>query len=247
MTAQQGRYRTDLQQKAEFAWCVSRIRWAMAQPSKRGASAARGDILVFMKMPTVSTTTPPTSRDQHRPAGSGIRHGGRRARTEARAVRPELGRGVANTRIYNWLASLLRPASARLPIFTSGFRAARGDASLREFLHLLAESVFRIPRPSRWRSFCSAYAGHSPASQSTPRSGWEKATIRPLRDGVRFLLIIFKIATLYSPSKLFRTREYLILLSRSRLLARIHVRNLGASIHKHGLLLVVQRVGGSFF
>ena len=27
--------------------------------------------------------------------------------------------------------------------------------------------------------------------------------IRPLRDGLRFLLIIFKIATLYSPLKLF--------------------------------------------
>ncbi len=27
--------------------------------------------------------------------------------------------------------------------------------------------------------------------------------IRPLRDGIRFLLIIFKIATLYSPLKLF--------------------------------------------
>lgn len=27
--------------------------------------------------------------------------------------------------------------------------------------------------------------------------------IRPIRDGVRFLLIIFKIATLYSPLKLF--------------------------------------------
>jgi hypothetical protein len=27
--------------------------------------------------------------------------------------------------------------------------------------------------------------------------------IRPLKDGVRFLLIIFKIATLYSPLKLF--------------------------------------------
>jgi hypothetical protein len=30
-----------------------------------------------------------------------------------------------------------------------------------------------------------------------------KSHIRPLRDGVRFLLIIFKIATLYSPLKLF--------------------------------------------
>jgi hypothetical protein len=30
-----------------------------------------------------------------------------------------------------------------------------------------------------------------------------KSHIRPLRDGVRFLLIIFRIATLYSPLKLF--------------------------------------------
>jgi hypothetical protein len=30
-----------------------------------------------------------------------------------------------------------------------------------------------------------------------------KSHIKPLRDGVRFLLIIFKIATLYSPLKLF--------------------------------------------
>jgi hypothetical protein len=30
-----------------------------------------------------------------------------------------------------------------------------------------------------------------------------KSHIRPIRDGMRFLLIIFKIATLYSPLKLF--------------------------------------------
>src|SRR3546814_11018353 len=30
-----------------------------------------------------------------------------------------------------------------------------------------------------------------------------KSHIRPLRDGIRFLLITFKIATLYSPLKLF--------------------------------------------
>jgi hypothetical protein len=30
-----------------------------------------------------------------------------------------------------------------------------------------------------------------------------KSHIKPLRDGVRFLLIIFKIATLYAPMKLF--------------------------------------------
>jgi len=30
-----------------------------------------------------------------------------------------------------------------------------------------------------------------------------KSHIRPIKDGIRFLLIIFKIATLYSPLKLF--------------------------------------------
>lgn len=35
-----------------------------------------------------------------------------------------------------------------------------------------------------------------------PRIG-TASHIRPLRDGLRFLLIIFKIATLYSPLKLF--------------------------------------------
>jgi hypothetical protein len=30
-----------------------------------------------------------------------------------------------------------------------------------------------------------------------------KSHIRPLRDGVRFMVIIFKIATLYSPLKIF--------------------------------------------
>ena len=30
-----------------------------------------------------------------------------------------------------------------------------------------------------------------------------KSHLRPIRDGIRFLLIIFKIATLYSPLKLF--------------------------------------------
>lgn len=37
----------------------------------------------------------------------------------------------------------------------------------------------------------------------TPRRIAGKSHIRPLRDGARFLLIIIKIGTLYSPQKLF--------------------------------------------
>jgi hypothetical protein len=36
--------------------------------------------------------------------------------------------------------------------------------------------------------------------------------IRPLKDGIRFLLIIFKIATLYSPVKLFAPTALLFFL-----------------------------------
>jgi predicted PurR-regulated permease PerM len=38
---------------------------------------------------------------------------------------------------------------------------------------------------------------------NTPRRATGKSHIRPVRDGVRFLLIIIKIGTLYSPQKLF--------------------------------------------
>jgi hypothetical protein len=49
--------------------------------------------------------------------------------------------------------------------------------------------------------FRSAYAVDYVPIKAAQRVG--KSHIKPLRDGVRFLLIIFKIATLYSPLKLF--------------------------------------------
>jgi hypothetical protein len=49
--------------------------------------------------------------------------------------------------------------------------------------------------------FRSAYAVAYVPITAAQRVG--KSHIRPLKDGIRFLLIIFKIATLYSPLKLF--------------------------------------------
>jgi hypothetical protein len=49
--------------------------------------------------------------------------------------------------------------------------------------------------------FRSAYPVAYVPIRAAQRVG--KSHIRPLKDGVRFLLIIFKIATLYSPLKLF--------------------------------------------
>jgi hypothetical protein len=82
---------------------------------------------------------------------------------------------------------------------TSGFRAVRAD-KFREFLHLLPNG-FSYPTTSTMAFFRSAYAVAYVPIKAAQRVG--KSHIRPLKDGIRFLLIIFKIATLYSPLKLF--------------------------------------------
>ena len=83
---------------------------------------------------------------------------------------------------------------------TSGFRAVRAD-KFREFLHLLPNG-FSYPTTSTMAFFRSAYPVAYVPIPVAKRVG-SGSHIRPLKDGVRFLLIIFKIASLYSPLKLF--------------------------------------------
>jgi len=158
---------------------------------KRGARAARGDVLVFMD-----------ADGQHDPAeiprllakldeGYDMVVGARGWGDQA-----GVGRGVANT-FYNWLASKM--TGHRVDDLTSGFRAARAD-KFREFVHLLPNG-FSYPTTSTMAFFRSAYPVAYVPIRAAERVG--KSPIRPLRDGVRFLLIIFKIATLYAPLKLF--------------------------------------------
>lgn len=158
---------------------------------KRGARAAKGDIIVFMDADA-----------QHDPADVGrllARLGegfdmvvGARAWSGQAGV----GRGLANT-FYNWLAT--RMTGQAIADLTSGFRAVRAD-KFREFLHLLPNG-FSYPTTITMAFFRSAYAVAYEPIAVHKRVG--KSHIKPLRDGIRFLLIIFKIATLYSPLKLF--------------------------------------------
>lgn len=103
-----------------------------------------------------------------------------------------LGNGVFNG-VASWLTG--RP----IPDLTSGYRAARRERLL-EILYLLPNG-FSYPTTS-----CLAFlkAGHNvlfvPITAHR-RVGTSK--IRLLRDGTRFLLIIFKVVTLYSPLKIF--------------------------------------------
>lgn len=158
---------------------------------KRGARVAVGNILVFMD-----------GDGQHDPAdvarlletleqGFDMAVGARDWGSQA-----SVGRGLANT-LYNWLAT--RMTGHEVADLTSGFRAVRADR-FREFLYLLPNG-FSYPTTSTMAFFRSAYPVAYVPIKAAQRVG--KSHIRPVRDGLRFLLIIFKIATLYSPLKLF--------------------------------------------
>ncbi len=158
---------------------------------KRGARAASGEILVFMD-----------ADGQHEPAslatllepiacGYDMVVGARGWDGQANA-----SRGFANA-VYNRLASWM--TGFQVADLTSGLRAVRREKFL-EFLHLLPNG-FSYPTTITMAFFRSAYAiKYVPVAV---RSRIGRSHLRPLRDGIRFLLIIFKIATLYSPLKLF--------------------------------------------
>ena len=158
---------------------------------KAGARAARGETLVFLD-----------ADGQHDPAdiprllakleeGYDMAVGARRDHSQA-----SWGRGVAN-RIYNRLASWI--TSYQVLDLTSGFRAVRAER-FREFLYLLPNG-FSYPTTITMAFFRSGYPVAYAPIVAGRREG--KSHIQPLQDGVRFLLIIFKIGTLYSPLKLF--------------------------------------------
>lgn len=158
---------------------------------KTGARAASGDIIVFMD-----------ADGQHDPAdiprfldkmaeGYDMVVGARQAGSQA-----SVGRGLANG-FYNRLASWM--TGQRIEDLTSGFRAVRASR-FREFLYLLPNG-FSYPTTSTMAFFRAGYSVAYLPIMAAKRIG--KSHIHLVKDGVRFLLIIFKIGTLYSPLKLF--------------------------------------------
>jgi glycosyltransferase involved in cell wall biosynthesis len=168
---------------------------------KSGARAARGDVIVFMD-----------GDGQHRPEdiprllkhiedGYDLVVGARQSGSQA-----SMGRGFAN-KFYNLLASYM--TGQRVADLTSGFRAVKA-AKFREFIYLLPNG-FSYPTTSTMAFFRAGYAVRYEPIDAASRVG--KSHLRPLKDGVRFLLIIFKIGTLYSPLKLFAPIAGLIFLA----------------------------------
>lgn len=158
---------------------------------KTGARHASGDIIVFMD-----------ADGQHDPAdiprflvkiseGYDMVVGARQAGSQANFVR-----GLANS-FYNRLASWM--TGQKIEDLTSGFRAVRADRFL-QFLYLLPNG-FSYPTTSTMAFFRAGYSVTYIPIMAAKRIG--NSHIRIMKDGVRFLLIIFKIGTLYSPLKLF--------------------------------------------
>jgi glycosyltransferase involved in cell wall biosynthesis len=158
---------------------------------KRGARAAKGEILMFMDADGQHAADTIPRMLQGIEAGYDMVVGARGWDGQA-----SVGRGLANG-LYNRISSWMTGHPVR--DLTSGFRAVRAD-KFREFLHLLPNG-FSYPTTITMAFFRSGYAVAYEPIPVAQRIG--RSHIRPLRDGLRFLLIIFKIATLYSPVKLF--------------------------------------------
>ena len=117
--------------------------------------------------------------------------GARSAETQATHAR-RAGNGALNQ-----LASYL--TGREIPDLTSGFRGARASA-LREFIHLLPNG-FSTPTTTTLAFLKAGYSVAFEPIHARQRTGQSK--IRLARDGTKFLIIIFKIVTLFSPLRIF--------------------------------------------
>ena len=115
-------------------------------------------------------------------------------------------RRIANA-IYNKIASYL----SNYPIkdLTSGFRVVHRD-TFNRFLYLLPNG-FSYPTTITMAFLRSGYAINYVPIIARERKG--KSHINPLKDGLRFLLIIIKVASLYSPFKFFTPASILLFIA----------------------------------
>jgi glycosyltransferase involved in cell wall biosynthesis len=103
----------------------------------------------------------------------------------------------AGNGLLNRLATYL--TGREIPDLTSGFRGARASG-LREFLHLLPNG-FSTPTTTTLAFIKGGYSVTFEPIHARQRTGQSK--IRLARDGAKFLMIIFKIITLFSPFRIF--------------------------------------------
>ena len=103
----------------------------------------------------------------------------------------------AGNNVLNWLASYL--TGRTIPDLTSGMRAAR-TSGLREFLHLLPNK-FSTPTTTTLAFVKAGYNVRFEPISVAPRLG--KSKIKLVSDGARFLMILLKVITVFSPLRIF--------------------------------------------
>ena len=157
---------------------------------KTGIRAARGEIIIMMD-----------GDGQHNPEDiPGMLEMmdtydmvvGSRTKGSDTDVHRDLGNGI-----YNFLATYI--CNRKIKDLTSGFRAFKAEIG-REFLHLLP-NTFSYPTTITLAVARSGYPFAYYPIQVARRKGQSKINL--VRDGLRFFLIIFKVATLFSPLKVF--------------------------------------------
>jgi glycosyltransferase involved in cell wall biosynthesis len=159
---------------------------------KAGARAAKGDYLVFMDGDGQHSAADVARLLDKMEEGYDLVVGARSGRDSQASV----ARWSANA-FYNGFASWM--VNRKIDDLTSGFRCASRRKFL-SFLYLLPNG-FSYPTTSTMAFFRAGYSvGFVPITVSK-RIG--KSHISMVKDGVRFLLIIFKVGTLYSPLKIY--------------------------------------------
>lgn len=157
---------------------------------KTGIRAARGEVVLIID-----------GDGQHQPAdalrlidlvGTYDLVVGARSSTTQAGVRRRVGNQVLNR-----LASYLTEFD--IPDLTSGFRTAR-TSRFREFLHLLPNG-FSTPTTTTLSFLRAGYSVRFVPVDARTRVGTSK--IRLTRDGPKFLLIMLRVMTIFSPLRVF--------------------------------------------
>lgn len=158
---------------------------------KAGARAATGDILITMDADGQHDPEEIPKLLKKMDEGFEMVVGARSSQSQA-GKRRWLGNAF-----YNYIASLI--VGKKVKDLTSGFRAVN-TKKFKSFIHLLPNG-FSYPTTITMAFFRSGYSVDYISIEAKKRVG--QSHLRLLKDGLRFLIIIFKIGTLYSPLKIF--------------------------------------------
>ena len=158
---------------------------------KTGARAAEGEIFVFLDADGQHDPKDIPRLLEQIDSGFDMVVGARSSLSHANTAR------LAANGLYNVVATLI--TGHRIPDLTSGFRAVRSKI-FQKFLYLLPNG-FSYPTTITMSLMRAGFSVTFVPIEAKKRKG--KSHINPIKDGIRFMLIIFKIATLYAPLKLF--------------------------------------------